>query len=406
MQQFFKITDRSGMARSGKITTKHGTIETPYLFTVATVASVRSLTTQEIEQLGAQAILANTYHLMLRPGVDVMQKAGGLHNFMNWHKPIATDSGGFQVFSLGSGLEHGVGKVLGFIPGKNTKPISEAKPKLVKISDNGVEFRDHISGEKHFLTPEKSMEIQHILGSDIRFAFDELTSPFDTKEYVAQSLERTHRWAKRSLDTHKKINDGPASTRGASSTRGGSALFGVIQGGPYKDLRKQAINQIASMDFDGFGIGGILGKTKQEVHDMTAWICGELEKQAPKKPRHWLGIGDIDDLVAGVKMGIDLFDVVLPTRLARRGVFFTNQKPKYKSDITLAKYRLDFKPLVKDCTCPTCQNHTRAYIHHLMRGSELTAYHLMTTHNIHFVLRLMERLRQAIKSGKIDQFEV
>lgn len=387
---FFTINQRSGRARAGRILTTHGLIETPYLFTVATVASVRSLTTQEIDDLGAQAILANTYHLMLRPGVEVMKKAGGLHNFMNWHKPIATDSGGFQVFSLGSGMEHGVGK---FIPGKLVTRDKKQGIRLNKINEEGVEFRDHISGEKHLLTPEKSMEIQHILDSDIRFAFDELTSPFDNKDYVTKSLERTHRWAKRSLDTHKKFKDG-------------SALFGVLQGGPYKDLRKKAIQQIATMDFDGFGIGGILGKTKKEVHTMAAWICNELNKIAPEKPRHLLGIGDIDDLVAGVKMGIDLFDVVLPTRLARRGIFFTNKPPKYKSDITLAKYRMDFGPLEKQCDCPTCQNHTRAYIHHLMRGSELTAYHLMTTHNIYFVLRLMERLREAIKNGSIDKFKI
>lgn len=388
---FFEIVFRSGMARAGKIYTSHGVIETPYLFPVATVASVRSLTSEEVEDLGAQAVLANTYHLMLRPGVEVIKKAGGLHKFMAWNKPIATDSGGFQVFSLGSGLEQGIGK---FIPGTTTKNHKSSqnsqKPRLNRITEEGVEFRDHITGSKHLLTPEKSTQVQNILESDIRFAFDELTSPLDNKEYTVQSLARTHRWAARSLKTHKMLSDG-------------SALFGILQGGPWQDLRSRAIREITGMDFDGIGIGGILGKTKQQVHQMVGWICQELDKVAPDKPRHLLGIGDIDDLVAGVKMGVDLFDVVLPTRLARRGVFYVKGS---KADITSAKFKADLSPLDPSCSCPTCQHYSRAYLHHLYKGRELTAYHLLTTHNLYFVLRLMERLREAVKTGKIDKFKI
>lgn len=396
--KFYEIISKSNRARVGRIYTKHGMIETPYLFPVATVASVRSLTSQEVESLGAQAILANTYHLMLRPGVEVIKKAHGLHKFMAWNKPIATDSGGFQVFSLGSGLEQGIGKVLGFIPGRKVASSKGQGVRLTRVTENGVEFRDHITGAKHLLTPEKSMEVQHVLGSDIRFAFDELTSPFDSKQYTAQSLARTNRWAARSLKMHKIINDG-------------SALFGVLQGGPWQGLRKKAIQQIASLDFHGIGIGGILGKTLKQVYRMTDWICQELDKVAPDKPRHLLGIGDIDDLVMGVKAGVDLFDVVLPTRLARRGVFYVRSTRRVpgrglKADIASSRFRLDMKPLDPSCQCPTCQHYSRAYLHHLYKGRELTAYHLLTTHNLYFVLQLMERLREAVKTGKIDRFKV
>lgn len=380
----FKILKRSkkSLARVGIIETPHGQIETPAFVIVATQATVKSLDPADLKNLGAQIILANTYHLHLRPGEEVIKKAGGLHKFMHWPNSMMTDSGGFQVFSLGWGMVHKIGKI-GFFPGQNFEikgKREKVRPKLVKISEEGVEFTSHLDGSRHFFTPEKSIKIQEKLGADIIFAFDECTSPLADYQYTKRATERTHRWAIRCFGAKKRKDQ---------------ALFGIIQGGEYKDLRKKSAKFISSLPFEGIGIGGPLGKTKKDIPKILKWVMPLLPTE---KPRHLLGIGEPSDFKNCVKLGIDLFDCVWPTRLARRGTLLTQ---KGKINIKSSKYLKEFRPIEKNCSCYTCQNFILSYLCHLFRAKEILYHRLSTIHNLHFTLNLMRKIRKSILDGKI-----
>lgn len=355
--ELIKTCKQSG-ARLGVLHTPHGDIETPIFMPVGTQATVKSMTPEELKEIGSQIILSNTYHLYLRPGHELVKKAGGLHEFMHWDKPILTDSGGFQVFSLGP---------------------------LRKISEEGVEFRSHLDGSKHFLTPEKAMEIQNALGSDIMMAFDECAPYPASREYVKNSLERTTRWLERCKEAHKNPEK--------------QALFGIIQGGMYKDLREQSAKEITAIDLPGYAIGGLsVGEPKPMMYDI-------LEHTTPfmpvDKPRYLMGVGSPDDLIEGVIRGVDMFDCVLPTRIARNGTAMTSQG---KVVVRNATYAEDFTPLDPECDCYTCRNYTKAYIRHLIKTNEMLGARLITTHNLHFLLKLMEYIRQAIREDRLLDF--
>lgn len=355
--ELIKTCKQSG-ARLGVLHTPHGDIETPIFMPVGTQATVKSMTPEELKEIGSQIILSNTYHLYLRPGHELVKKAGGLHEFMHWDKPILTDSGGFQVFSLGP---------------------------LRKISEEGVEFRSHLDGSKHFLTPEKAMEIQNALGSDIMMAFDECAPYPASREYVKNSLERTTRWLERCKEAHKNPEK--------------QALFGIIQGGMYKDLREQSAKEITAIDLPGYAIGGLsVGEPKPMMYDI-------LEHTTPfmpvDKPRYLMGVGSPDDLIEGVIRGVDMFDCVLPTRIARNGTAMTSQG---KVVVRNATYAEDFTPLDPECDCYTCRNYTKAYIRHLIKTNEMLGARLITTHNLHFLLKLMENIRQAIREDRLLDF--
>lgn len=348
--------DKKTNTRAGEIHTPHGIIKTPAFVPVGTQASIKSLTPEEIRDSGTQLFFVNTYHMYLRPGIEVVEKLGGLHKFMGWDGPVFTDSGGFQVFSLG-------------------------KSDLVKITDDGVEFRSHWDGSKHLFTPESSMEWQWRLGSDIHIAFDDCTPYGVTHEKARISMERTHRWAKRSLFTHQQH-------------KGSQALYGSIQGSVYEDLRKESAKFIAGMDFDGIAIGGVaVGESKKEMVHVLDWVLPILPEE---KPRHLLGVGEIDDIFSLVERGIDSFDCVQPTRLARVGRLLTKQ---HEMDITKKEFAEDVRVIEERCECYTCTHFSRAYIHHLFYVKELLAYRLATIHNIWFMHRLMDDIRIAIGDG-------
>lgn len=355
--ELIKTCKQSG-ARLGVLHTPHGDIETPIFMPVGTQATVKSMTPEELKEIGSQIILSNTYHLYLRPGHELVKKAGGLHEFMHWDKPILTDSGGFQVFSLGP---------------------------LRKITEEGVEFRSHLDGSKHFLTPEKAMEIQNALGSDIMMAFDECAPYPATKEYVKNSLERTTRWLERCKVAHKNPEK--------------QALFGIIQGGMYKDLREQSAKEITAIDLPGYAIGGLsVGEPKPMMYEVLEYTTPLMPAD---KPRYLMGVGSPDDLIEGVIRGIDMFDCVLPTRIARNGTAMTSQG---KVVVRNASYAEDFTPLDPECDCYTCRNYTKAYIRHLVKTNEILGARLITTHNLHFLLKLMEQIRQAIREDRLLDF--
>jgi queuine tRNA-ribosyltransferase len=377
--------------RVGRLTTPHGYIETPAFVVVGTQATVKSLRPDEVAELGARAVLCNTYHLYLRPGPDLIAAHGGLHGFMGWSGPMFTDSGGYQVFSLGFGLEHGIGKLVGMFPDEDP---AEAEPrhgkrvsppgKLSHVDDEGVTFRSHIDGSTHRLTPESSIEIQEKLGADVILAFDEPTSPLHDEAYTRRALERTHRWAKRCL---------------AARRRDDQALYGIVQGGAFRGLREESAAFIGRLPFDGFAIGGSLGKSKRDMHDVLDWSIAALPND---RPRHMLGIGEPEDLFECVMRGIDTFDCVAPTRLARRGVLYT---PDGKLTITKAKYCEDPGPIDPECDCLTCRSFSRAYLRHLFVADELLGYTLATIHNLRHILALMARIREAAGAGTLDQLQ-
>lgn len=345
-------------ARLGRLHTPHGIIETPIFMPVGTQATVKSMTPEELKEIESQIILSNTYHLYLRPGHELIKKAGGLHKFMNWDKPILTDSGGFQVFSLGP---------------------------LRKITEEGVEFRSHIDGSKHMLSPEKAVEIQTALGSDIMMAFDECAPYPADKKYVKDSLERTTRWLQRCKDAHKNTEN--------------QALFGIVQGGMYKDLREQSAKEITAIDLPGYAIGGLsVGEPKEMMYEVLDYTVPLLPEN---KPRYLMGVGSPDDLLEGVIRGIDMFDCVLPTRIARNGTAMTSQG---KVVVRNATYAEDFTPLDPECDCYTCKNYTKAYIRHLVKTNEILGSRLITTHNLRFLLKLMTDVRKAIMEDRLMDF--
>ena len=373
------------LGRVGELETKHGVIKTPAFVTVGTKATVKALNPDQVKAVGAQVVLSNTYHLYLQPGHERIEKAGGLGKFMNWHGPTMTDSGGFQVFSLGSAYGKGIGKLLK----PSTEPIltaapEDAKPKLVDIDHDGAMFRSHLDGSAHYFTPERSIEIQHAIGADIIFAFDECTSPMEPFAYQRQALDRTHRWGKRSLEYHKSKE---------ISER--QALFGIVQGGRHEDLRKESAKTIGEMDFDGFGIGGSFAK--EDMSTAVKWVNEILPEE---KPRHLLGIGEPEDLFMAVENGCDLFDCTNPTRLGRTGTLYTR---KGKIHILNTEYRDDFNPVDAECECDACKHYTRAYIAHLFHAKEMLAGTLASIHNLHFLVKLVDDMRSAILDGTFQE---
>ncbi len=379
----FEISHKSGQARAGLIETPHGSFKTPVFIPVGTKATVKSLTPEQVKEI-SDVVLANTYHLYLQPGHKLVEKAGGLHKFMNFSGPIITDSGGFQVFSLGAAYGTNLSKFAGTRDVKSSK--SKKGHSLVEIDDEGVNFRSVIDGSIHRFTPEISMEIQHSLGADIFFAFDECVSPQASVEYQKKALERTHRWAQQCITYHHSKEN---------SER--QALFGVVQGGRMKDLRVESSRVLAEMDFDGYGIGGSFDK--EDITTAVEWVTKNLPED---KPRHLLGIGEPEDMFEAVEKGVDMFDCVSPTRIARSGTLYT---PEGKINILNSRFREDFTVIDKNCSCYTCKNYSRAYLAHLFRAKEMLASTLASIHNLYFIVNLVARMREEILEGDFAKFK-
>jgi queuine tRNA-ribosyltransferase/7-cyano-7-deazaguanine tRNA-ribosyltransferase len=384
----FSITasDSQSMARTGLLKLKHGTVQTPEFIIVGTRATVKAVDPAELKKNGVQIALANTYHLWLRPGEEVVAGQGGLHQFMGWTGPLVTDSGGFQAFSLGYALEHGVGKLIdNFSDGDWFKKRKPLRPKLARIDDDGIIFRSHLDGRPLRLTPEKSIEIQEKLGADMILVLDECTSPVASYEYTKEALERTHRWAERCL----------------SAQTTDQALVGIVQGGEYEDLRVRSAKFLASLPFAAYAIGGSLGKSKADMLRVLEWSNTNLPTD---RPRHLLGIGSIEDIFAAVERGVDLFDCILPTRLARMGIALI--RPESGGKIN-NRWRMqvnslmtnDARPLDQNCTCSTCVRFSRSYIRHLQKSGEILGHTLVSIHNIAFMMRLMREIRASIIAG-------
>jgi len=393
MKKFgFRIEKKLGgntLGRAGIIHTPHGDILTPAFITVGTKATVKALTPEQVKDLGAQAVLANTYHLYLEPGDELVRDAKGLGEFMHWDGPTFTDSGGFQVFSLGTAFGKGVSKVAtGEVSEENKNKQHE---QLAKIDDDGVTFKSYLNGSSHRFTPERSIQIQHNIGADIIFAFDECTSPTDTLEYQKESLERTHEWAKRCLVEHQKLSKSNFENNGSRPMQ---ALYGVVQGGRFQELREHSATTLGTMDFDGYGIGGSF--TKDDIGTAVRWVTSILPED---KPRHLLGLGEPIDLFLGIENGIDTFDCVAPTRIARNGALYTKDG---RITITNAKFIRDFAPIDEECDCYTCTNFTRAYLAHLFRAEEMLAATLASIHNLYFITNLVKKIRQSILDENYD----
>jgi queuine tRNA-ribosyltransferase len=357
----YKLEKKNGKARAGEISTPHGNIKTPVFMPVGTQATVKTMTPEELEKIGAEIILGNTYHLYLRPTDELVAKFGGLHKFMNWNKPILTDSGGFQVFSLGS---------------------------LRKITEEGVNFRSHIDGSKHFISPEKSISIQNNLGSDIMMAFDECPPGLADREYMKDSLERTTRWAKRCIEANKNSDK--------------QGLFAIVQGGIYEDLRDQSLNELIEMDehFSGYAIGGLaVGEPREDMYRILDYITPKLPEE---KPRYLMGVGEPLDMLEAVANGVDMMDCVQPSRIGRHGTVFT----KYgRLVIKNASYSEDTRPLDEDCDCYVCKNYTRGYIRHLFKTGEILGQRLATYHNLYFLIKMMNNARDAILNDNFYEFK-
>lgn len=385
----FKILKKSkkSNARLGILKTFNGEIETPAFVPVATQATIKTLTSEEVKQTKSQLLICNTFHLHLKPGEKIVESNGGLHKFMNWNKPLMTDSGGFQVFSLGFGRDFGVGKILKNKEFNNNSVKLGQQPQSIKITEDGVWFRSPVDGKKLFLGPKESIKIQQALGADIIFAFDECTPPMADYNYTKKSLEKTHKWAIQCLEAfqNKKLK-----TKNKKQF-----LFGIVQGGKFKDLRIKSAKFIASQPFDGFGIGGEFGNDKKIMEKMIGWTTSELPEN---KPRHLLGIGHLEDIPKIIKAGIDTFDCIVPTHYARRGVAFINFG---KINLRKSIFLKDKKPLDKKCGCNVCQNYTRSYICHLFKANEITAMRLLTFHNLYFFNSFVGKIREEIKKGKI-----
>ncbi len=378
--------DGSSRARAGVLHTPHGDVPTPAFVPLATKATVRGLVPAEVEEIGYSMVLGNTFHLHQAPGDGLIAQAGGLHRFMRWERPIITDSGGFQVFSMGHG------NVADEIKGRRPAGRQEGGA-IVSIEEEGVTYRSYVDGSERFMGPETSMEIQANLGSDIALVFDECTPFHVDRDYTARSTERSHRWLGRCLDWHEAR--GPA----------GQLVYGIVQGGVYEDLRAASADEVAASAADGIAIGGSLGEDKAQMYEVVDWATARLGGPHEHRPRHLLGIGEVDDLVRGVELGIDSFDCVMPTRLGRHGVALVpDPENRWRLDLTTARQRGSREPLMEGCPCPACAiGYERGYLHYMARARELTAMRLLTLHNLAFLARVMTRLREAIIAGELAE---
>jgi queuine tRNA-ribosyltransferase len=376
------------LGRVGVIATPHGEIKTPAFIPVGTKATVKSVLPESIKDLDAQAVLSNAYHLYLQPGSDVVDEAGGLGSFMNWSGPTFTDSGGFQVLSLGVGYKKVIAMDATTVQADDV--MATDKDRLAHVDDDGVTFKSHLDGSMHRFTPEVSMQVQHKIGADIIFAFDECTTLLNTRNYQEKSLDRTFAWAKRCISEHEKLTI-------ERSHRPYQALFGVVQGAQYEDLRRKAAQDLATLDFDGFGIGGALDKNK--LGTIVNWVNEELPVN---KPRHLLGIGEPDDLFVGVENGADTFDCVAASRVARNNAVYGLDG---RFNISVSAFKRDFSPIDESCGCYTCKNYTKAYLNHLIKGKEMLSSTLLTIHNEYFIVNLVAKMRQSIIVGNFFEFK-
>ena len=381
-------TNKQPLGRVGVISTPHGEIKTPAFIPVGTKATVKSVLPESIKDLDAQAVLSNAYHLYLQPGSDVVDEAGGLGSFMNWPGPTFTDSGGFQVLSLGVGYKKVIAMDSSTVQADDV--MATDKDRLAHVDDDGVTFKSHLDGSMHRFTPEVSMQVQHKIGADIIFAFDECTTLLNTRNYQEKSLDRTFAWAKRCISEHEKLTI-------ERSHRPYQALFGVVQGAQYEDLRRKAAKDLASLDFDGYGIGGALDKNK--LGTIVNWVNEELPVN---KPRHLLGIGEPDDLFVGVENGADTFDCVAASRVARNNAVYGLDG---RFNISVSAFKRDFSPIDESCGCYTCKNYTKAYLNHLIKGKEMLSSTLLTIHNEYFIVNLVAKMRQSIIDGNFFEFK-
>ena len=378
MPSVFEIAARDGSARAGVIHTPHGDVRTPAFVPLASTATVKSLHASEVAELGYDMVLGNTFHLFIQPGPELVKEMGGLHEFMGWRRAIVTDSGGYQVFSMGHG------SVAEEIKRRRERPTSM----IVSIEEEGVRFKSYLDGVERFMGPETSMEVQAALGSDIALAFDECTPFHVERDYTARSMERTHRWLDRCIRWH------------AEHAPAGQLLYGIVQGGVHEDLRIESTAYVAESGTPGIAIGGSLGQDKEQMREVVGW---SLERLPEERPRHLLGIGDVDDIVHAVAAGVDSFDCATPTRLARHGTALVHDPAaRWRLDLGKSVHRSSREPIDPDCPCPACRDHTRGYLHYLIRANELTAKRLVTLHNLTFMERLMSGLRDAILAGELD----
>jgi len=386
----FELLAHDKMARVGKLHTPHGAIKTPSFVAVGTQGAVKSVSAQDLHKIGTQLIIANAYHLHLQPGEDLIERAGGLHRFMGWEGPLMVDSGGFQIFSLGTAKEHGVGKIAPIFPGEQDRgghlSSKEAKP-MVRVDDDGVDFISYLDGSRHRFTPERVVEIGQKLGADIVLPLDECTSPLHDYHYTRAAMERTHRWATCALEKFRHTSNKS------------QALFGIVQGGAYRDLREESAAFMGELDFGGYAIGGSLGSSKEEMCQILEWTIPLLPQH---EPRHLLGIGEIEDIFQVVKRGIDLFDCILPTRMASTGTLFVKEAKRFRVHILNAQFKDDPRPIDEGCRCYTCCNYSRAYLRHLFMAKEILAVHLAAIHNLYFLESLVRQIRTAIRERRLS----
>lgn len=398
----FEVHARRGSARAGTLHTPHGAVATPAFVGVGTQATVKAVDPEVVAATGTQILFANTYHLYLRPGAERVAAHGGLHRFMGWDRPIMTDSGGFQVFSLGASIDHRVGKVASIFPGADTAAsgsgprLSAAGGSMVEVGEHAVRFRSHVDGSVHTFTPEVSIQVQRALGADVVLAFDECTSPLHDEDYTRASMDRTHRWAERCLVAFE-----------AEPPRHGyvQALYGVVQGGAFEALRRESARTIGGLPFGGIAVGGNLGRTHADMHRVLEWTVPELPDALP---RHLLGIGDVPSVLAAVARGLDTFDCVAPTRNARNGGALALQDDEgrpianFRLNLKNARFADDLRPIEEGCACATCGRFSRAYLRHLLKADEPLGPQLVTVHNLAFMARLMDEVRVGLRSGAFD----
>src|SRR3954447_10332090 len=376
----FEIHARDGSARTGILATAHGDVHTPAFVPLASTATVKTLHASEVAALGYEMVLGNTFHLFIQPGAEHIAELGGLHEFMGWRRPIITDSGGYQVFSMGHGS----------VTAEIKRRRDQGKNMIVAIEDEGVRFRSYLDGSERFMGPETSMEVQARLGSDVALAFDECTPFHVERDYTRASMERTHRWLDRSISWQRR------------HAPDGQLLFGIVQGGVYEDLRAESAAYVASADVDGVAVGGSLGQEKDQMRQVVEWSLVPLPEE---QPRHLLGIGDVDDIVHAVAAGIDMFDCATPTRLARHGTALVpDPARRWRLDLAKGEHRTSKAPIAAGCPCPACREHTHGYLHYLIRAGELTAKRLVTLHNLTFMAELMKGIRAAIEDGRYSAY--